>query len=201
MGCFVLGAVLFTPQAVLADTVTNSVSTTAAVNIPANATPEMTQFLQNRAVLAGKMAALSSQGAPDQQALALFQQQNADLLKQQVQLAQTISQQGNTTPSPMPPALRIPPNASPQLQAYLTARDQLMRADVVFQNQHLNDDPATKQAALQQWHQQNAARIQQLQQLAQTVSSQNAPTSLPVPPGIAHASECFPANAGLFDGT
>jgi len=67
----------------------------------------------------------------------------------------------------------MPPNASPQMQAYLTARDQLMRADVAFENQHINDDPATKQAALQQWQQQNATQIQQLQQMAQTLSNTN----------------------------
>jgi len=122
-------------------------------NVPANASPEMKEFMQNRATLMQKMAELrqrnpSTNGAPDPKIFAQFQQENADLLKRQKELSQIIGQQQAKNPIPAPPPLQIPPNASPQLQAYLTARDQLMRDQIAFMNQHRTDDPATRQAAI-----------------------------------------------------
>jgi len=144
-------------------------------NIPANATPEMKEFVQNRATLMEKMTRLRQQnpgtnGAPDPKLFVRFQQDNADLLKRQKELSQIISQQQARNPIPTPPPLQLPPNASPQLKEYLTARDQLTRDQIAFMNQHRTDDPATRQTAMQQWRQQNTARIQQLQQEAQALS-------------------------------
>jgi len=145
------------------------VATAPTASIPTGASPELTEFLQNRALLAGKEATVNTS---DSQALAQFQQQNADLLKRQAQLAQILSQQ-QTAAISTPPPLQIPPNATPQLKALLIARDQFARDEIAFINQHLNDDPATKAAALQQWQQQNAARHQHLQQMAQAISTSN----------------------------
>jgi hypothetical protein len=142
-------------------------------NIPPNASPEMKEFLQNQQTLQEKFAQLRSQNTnctPYPQLYAEFQQQNADLLKRQRELGQIIAQQRAKEPLQEPPPLQIPPNASPQLRAYLTARDQLMRDRIAFMNQHRTDDPATRQAAMQQWQQQNATRFQQLQQLAQAMA-------------------------------
>ena len=92
-------------------------------NLPANASPEMKEFMANRMTLMQKMAELRSQnpssnpnGPPDPKMIAQFQQQNADLLKRQRELAQIIGQQQAKYPIPTPPPLQIPPNASPQLQ-------------------------------------------------------------------------------------
>jgi len=152
-------------------------------NIPANASPEMKEFLQNRQTLMEKMAELRQQnpnGAPNPQLFAEFRQQNADLFKRQSQLAQIIGQQQARNPLPEPPPLQIPPNASPQLKAYLTARDQLMRDQVAFMNQHRTDAPAARQSAMQQWRQENATRFQQLQQLAQAMAqAASAATTAP----------------------
>jgi len=142
-------------------------------SIPADASPEMKEFMQNRATLMQKMAELCKQnpntnGAPDPKIFAQFQQENKALLQRQRELAQTIGQQQAKNPLPTPAPLQIPPNTSPQMQAYLTARDQLMREQIAFMNQHRTDDSAMRQAAMQQWRQQNATRFQQLQQLAQT---------------------------------
>jgi len=142
-------------------------------SVPADASPEMKEFMQNRATLMQKMTELhkqnsSTNGAPDPKIFAQFQQENAALLQRQKELAQTIGQQQAKNPLPAPPPLQIPPDASPQMQAYLTARDQLMREQIAFMNQHRTDDSAMRQAAMQQWRQQNATRFQQLQQLAQT---------------------------------
>lgn len=153
-------------------------------NIPENASPEMKEFLQNRQTLMEKMAELRQQnpgtnGASNPQAFAQFRQQNADLLKRQSQLAQIIGQQQAKNPLPAPPPLQIPPNATPQLKDYLTARDQLMREQVAFMNQHRTDDPAVRQTAMQQWRQENATRFQQLQQLAQAMAQAASAAATP----------------------
>ena len=75
------------------------------------------------------------------------------------------------TPRPVPGLAAIPPNATPQLQAYLTARNALVEARAQLWNQYLTADPATRQAAMQQWRQQNAARLEQLGELAQDLSN------------------------------
>src|ERR1700733_7731380 len=64
--------------------------------IPADASPEMKEFIQNRATLAEKMAQLRSQstnGAPGPKVMAQFQKENADLLKRQSELSQILVQQ------------------------------------------------------------------------------------------------------------
>ena len=150
-------------------------------NIPANATPEMKEFMANRQTLMEKMSELRRQnpganGAPDPKLFAQFQQENATLLQRQKELSQIISEQQAKNPMPEPPPLQIPPNASPQLKNYLTDRDQLMRDQIAFMNQHRTDEPAARQAAMQQWRQQNATRFQQLQQEAQAMAQTPSPT-------------------------
>ena len=145
--------------------------------IPANASPEMKEFLENQATLTEKMNQLRSQGpdgALSPQAFAQFRQQNADLIKQQSQLSQIIAQQQSKNTLSTPRPLQIPPNASPKLQAYLTALDQLMRDQIAFMNEHRTDNLATQQTAMQKWRQDNATRFQQLQQLAQALTPAQA---------------------------
>jgi len=198
LGCLVLSTVLFTPAAARADAPPVTTPTAApSVAVPANASPEMTEFLQNRAALLTKLEQLQANGSSDPQAMALFQQQNADLLKRQAQLAQVLAQQQKTA-LPAPTPLPIPADASPQMKAFLAARDQLMRDEIAFQNQHLNDDPATREAAAQQWQQQKAARSQQIQQAAQAVSLQNAATPLPVPPPLQIPPDASPEMRALL---
>jgi len=141
---------------------------------PAITTPEMKEFAQNRQTLMQKMADLRRQnpgtnGALDPKLFAQFREQNKTLLDRQLQLSRIIAQQQAQPPLPEPPPRQMPSSASPQLRAYLTTRDQLMRDEIAFLNQHRTDDPATRQAAMQQWRQQNAARFQQLQQQALAV--------------------------------
>jgi len=143
----------------------------------------MKEYLQNRAILDDKMKQLQAKsinGAPNPQAFALFQQQNFYLLKRQNELSQIISQQQARNPLPAPPPLQVPPDASPQLRAFLTAHDQLVRDQVAFSNQHRNDSPAKRQAALQKWQQDNAPRFKQLEQEAQAMA-QTSPAQAPSP--------------------
>jgi len=154
-------------------------------NIPANATPEMKEFMQNRQMLLEKMTQLrqqnpSTNGAPDPKLFAQFQQENADLLKRQKELSQIVSEQQARNPIPTPPPLQLPPNASAQQKTYLIARDQLARDQIAFINQHRTDDPAARQVAMQQWRQQNVTRFQQLQQMAQAMA-QTTPPNPPIP--------------------
>jgi len=150
--------------------------------LPPNATPEMKEFYQNRTTLMEKMAELRKQnpnntnGPPDQSIIAQFQQENAALLARQRELAQVIGQQQAKNPMPEPPPLQIPPNASPQMKDYLTARDQLMRDQIAFMNQHRTDESSARQAAMEQWRQQNTARFQQLQQQSQALAQNSQPT-------------------------
>jgi hypothetical protein len=167
---------------------THPFSPQAGPSVPANASPEMKEFLQNRATLMQKMAELRQQnpgtnGAPDPKFFAQFQQENAALLQRQKELSQIIGQQQAQNPLPEPPPLQIPPNASPQLKTYLTDRDQLMRDQIAFMNQHRTDEPTARQAAMQQWRQQNAPRFQQLQQEAQAVAKTTTPApTTPITP-------------------
>lgn len=153
-------------------------------NLPANATPEMKEFMENRTTLMEKMAELrqqnpSANGAPDPKILAQFREQNKALFDRQQQLAQVIGRQQAKNPLPEPPPLQIPPDATPEMKTYLTARDQLMRDQVAFMNQHRTDEPPARQAAMQQWRQQNAARFQQLQQEAQAMAQNNTSPTQP----------------------
>ena len=145
--------------------------------IPANASPELKEFLQNRQTLMQKMAELRQQNpnANPQDLQARFRQENAALFQRQQELAQKMGQNNSNNVLAAPPSLQIPANASPQMKDYLTARDQLMRDQVAFMNQHRSDAPAARQAAMQQWRQQNAARFQQIQQLVQALSKTNQP--------------------------
>ncbi|HUB68498.1 MAG TPA: hypothetical protein VL981_13520 [Candidatus Methylacidiphilales bacterium] len=145
--------------------------------IPPNASPEMKEFLQNQAALSDKMEQLRKQsptGELSPQQFIQFRQQNADLIKRQSQLAQIVAQQESKN-TIVAPATRVPPNASPQLKAYLAARDQLIQDQIAFMNQHRTDSFTVQQTAMKQWRQQNASRFQQLQQLAQALNpAQNA---------------------------
>jgi hypothetical protein len=147
-----------------------------SVTIPEDASQDLEDFLTTRATLANDFAQIHNQllqqGAVSAATEStLFQQQAGATLQAQAQLAQKIAAEQVPQPLPVPPPLNLPPNASPQLAAFLTARDQLMRNGIALFNQYVTATPAVRQAALQQWEQQNAAQIQQVQQLAQNLSN------------------------------
>ena len=154
-------------------------------NIPADASPEMREYLLNQAKLSQKMADLRQRspnpnGPVDPKLLAQFQADNAVILQRQKDLAQIINRQQVQKPIPEPPPLQIPPDASPKLKLYLTHRDQLMRDQVAIMNQHRTDDPSIQQAAMQQWRERNADRFQQLQQESQALAKDNSAATVPI---------------------
>jgi hypothetical protein len=160
----------------------------AQVNIPANASSTLADFLTTQASLANARAQIHNQllqslpsGASQQQVNSMlqqeqqiFQQQHAGDLQLQGQRVQTLAAESASTPLRVPGPAVIPGGASPQLQAFLVARNALASARAQLWNQYLTADPSVRQAAIQQWQQQNAAQIQQLSQLAQALSN---PTS------------------------
>ena len=154
-------------------------------NIPANASSTAKDFLTTRAALANARAQIHNQllnalpmevsdvqiSQMQQSEGQLFQQQQGANLQLQAQRAQTLANESARQPMPVPPPLSIPPGSSPQMVAFLTARDQLMRDQITFSNQYVAATPAVREAAMEQWTQQNASRVQQVQALAQTLST------------------------------
>jgi len=156
----------------------------AFVNIPPNASSTLTDFLTTQANLASARAQIHNQllqqlppsatqaqvNAMQQQVAQLMQQQYAGEFQLQAQRAQALA-----AAAPVPLRLvgpvHIPPDASPQLQAYLTARNAIATSRAQTWNQYATADPAMRQTAMQQWRQQNAAALQQLSQQVQSLSN------------------------------
>jgi hypothetical protein len=169
---------------------TLSLPTVAQWANPPGASTELKEYLQNQATFANSFSVFHNQSlatsptppitsgssttvpsiddAVGQQVI----QQNALLLSRKNELLAIITAQQAQNPTLLPPTLVLPLNASPQIQAYLTAKDQLTRDITQIQNQYRLSNPTVRNAALQQWQLTNAARIAQLNQLAQTLSQQ-----------------------------
>jgi hypothetical protein len=156
-------------------------------NIPPNASQTLSDFLTAQASLANARAQIHNQlvqqitasgqsvtpaqvSQMEQQEALTFQQQNASTLQLQAQRAQALASASVQTPLRTSPPLSLPPNASSQLQTFLTTQNQLMQQRIQLQNQYANAAPSVRQAAMQQWQQQNAGLIQQMQQQAQNLS-------------------------------
>jgi hypothetical protein len=168
------------------------------VNIPASASPTLKDFLTARATLANARAQIHNQlfqslpanptqqqvSNMQQQEMQAFQQQEAGDIQLQVQRAQTLAAESASQAVRVPGAPMLPPNAPPQMQAFLTARNALARAHAQLQNQYLTATPAVRQAAMLQWQQQNAAALQQLSELAQNLSNSTETDSTAKQEGI-----------------
>lgn len=139
------------------------------VTVPEGASQEMADFLTTQADLQNRRAQLHNAQTPN--AAAVFQQQNSVEIAAQQQRAQDLGTQAASQPRPVPPPLVIPANTPPQLAAFLTLRDQLMRERIALWNQNLHATPEARQAALAQWQQQNASRLTQLQTSAVNLST------------------------------
>jgi hypothetical protein len=174
-------------EAISAATALQPMPTNRQPIIPANASQTLTDFLTAQAMLANARAQIHNQIVQQitasgqsvtsvqisqmaQQEMQLFQQQHAADLQLQAQRLQTLANESAQTPLPTPPPLLLSPNVSPQLQALLTTKYQLMQERMQLQNQYANAAPSVQQAAMQQWQQLNAGTIRQLQQQAQNLS-------------------------------
>lgn len=162
------------------------------VTVPDDASPTLSAFLVAQADLANARAQIHNQsiqqlsasgqtpattqlGQMGQTEMQQFEAQNATQLQAQQQRAQTLAAEVAQQPIPVPPPLVIPAGISSVTAAYLRLHDQVMRDRVALMNQYRTATPDVQQAAWQQWEQQNAARVQQMQALAQNISP-SAPT-------------------------
>jgi hypothetical protein len=157
-------------------------------NIPANASGTLKDFLATQAEMANARAQIHNQllnGLPaevtpeqisqmQQSETKLFEQQQGANLKLQAQRAQALAEESARQPLPVPPPLSLSPDTTPQMAAFLTARDQLMRDQIQLHNQYLTATPAVRDAAMEQWRKQNASRFQQMQTLSQNLSQTNS---------------------------
>jgi hypothetical protein len=160
-------------------------------NIPPNASQALKDLLTTQAALANGRAQIHNQlvqamsptasnaqvSQMQQSEEQLFEQQQATNLQAQAQQAQTLADESAQQPVPLPPPLVIPAGTTQPMAAFLTARDQLMRAQITFSNQYVTATPAVRAAAMQQWMQQNAGQFQQVQALAQNLSPTSSTTS------------------------
>jgi hypothetical protein len=161
--------------------------------IPADASPALKAFLTTQAALAkvraqihnrlvqqatasGQSPTFAQVAAMEQRESQLFQQQNAALLTLQAQRSQALADESAQTERTVLPTLVIPPNATPQMAAYLTTQNQINREMIQMRNQYANANPAVKEAAMQKWRQQNAGQLVQLQQQAQSLSQASTTT-------------------------
>ena len=152
------------------------------LNIPANASNTLKDFLTTQAELAKARAQIHNQllnALPSEVASAqisraqqsegqLFQQQQGANLQLQAQRAQTLANE--SARQSLPPPLFIPLGSSPQMAAYLTARYQLACKQIAFSNQYVRATSAVRHAAVVQWMHQNASEFQQVRDLAQNLS-------------------------------
>ena len=144
--------------------------------IPDSASPELKEFFKNRETLSKTFAAMQAQAAKANPPVATadlaqqFRKQNQAMLVRQAQLGAIIAQQETTNPLPDPPTLQLPPDASPQLRAFLNARHQILCDQVATMNKVRTGAPETWRPAMRNWQKQNAANFEQLQHLAQDLA-------------------------------
>ena len=163
--------------------------TNRSANIPANASAALQAFLTTRTTLANARAQIHNQLIQQatasgqtltpaqvqqiaQQEETQYQQQygaEEQVLAQQTQALAVESAQRAASLSSNLSA--ISSNASPPLAAYLTAKNKLNQSLAQLIGQYATADPQTRQAAILQWHQQNAAQFQQLQQMARNLQA------------------------------
>ncbi len=157
-------------------------------NIPANASPALKDLLNTRAALANSRAQIHNQlvqqsssgtnltfaqlGTMEQNETQLFQQQNASLITLQAQQVQALTPTSVAPTRAARASAAVPVNATPQMAAFLTTRKQLRQSLIQLRNQYASASPEVRNAALQQWRQQNASQFTQLQQQAQALSQE-----------------------------
>jgi hypothetical protein len=143
------------------------------VDIPADASQTLQDFLSQRAELYNARAQIHNQqlqntGMVDEgQVETQFQAENSSALQAQAERAKALADENDSQPLPVPPPLVVPAGAGVALQQFLTLRDQLIRGEIQVHNQNLNLSLAERQAAVQKWRQQNSPNFQQLQTFAQ----------------------------------
>jgi hypothetical protein len=159
----------------------------SSTNAPAIASGTLADFASAQAMLANARARIRnrllqamSSGASRQQLFQMeqqtdqqFQQQHALDLQLQQKRAQFIAGETASKALQAPTASANLSNVPPKLQAFISARNALLNQWIQVWNQYAGADAAVRDAALQQWKQQNIQKLEQLQALAADLSSSN----------------------------
>jgi hypothetical protein len=159
--------------------------TVRRVNVPRNASSTLSDFLTTRAELENARVQLRNQmletlpsnpteeqiEAVMQQVRQVSQQQHSADWQLQAQRADALGAEPESRPLRLPEPPVMPPNAAPQLQAFIKARNALLKGRAQLWNQYLTADPVTRRAAMQQWRHQNASGLNQLSQLAAALAN------------------------------
>jgi len=162
-----------------------SMPTLAQPNISANASLALSDFSTLTTASAPINNQLSQQTLAPAQSLTTTQTAQTGLQETQtlspqptgaLQLqAQPVQAVINTAPvviAALPATPSIPATTSPQVASFLNAKYQLMLSQIQVLNQNAAAAPSVQAAALQQWQQQNASALAQLQQLEANLPSQ-----------------------------
>jgi hypothetical protein len=160
----------------------NMIPLISDATIPGGASPQLQSLIVNQIDLANASIELNNQVAaaqgnqtvpavPSDEQLATLRQATASLRQNQSQLASNLADQTVNSAMPVPDAPRLPNTMPAPLRAFLLLRYQLLKERAQLWNQNLSADPATRLALILQWEQQNATRISQLQQEAQSISA------------------------------
>lgn len=142
------------------------------IQLPEGASRNMEEFLLQRAVLHNSRVELLNrlhQATEEerQQALETLQSQNEEALEVQRALAVQISEEGFLSEEQEIAAdPNIPPDASPELEDFLTKRHALMKEQIALLNQYRSATPEARQQALEDWHENNFSRLNALRKAA-----------------------------------
>jgi hypothetical protein len=154
-------------------TLENYLTTQAAL---ANARAHIHNQLVQQAAASGQSLTLAQVNKLERQVDRLFRQQNAALLTLQTQRSQALANAAAQTGGSVPGPGFIPPNATPQMAAYLTTQYQIRQELTQIRNQYANATPAAREAAIQTWRAQNADLFAQLQQETRSLSQASTTT-------------------------
>jgi hypothetical protein len=146
---------------------------------PPDASETMKAFLQERDRLHHDQQKTLSQltnATPEEQHLALekWHEENAAALEAQQARAQQMSAENPVPRLHVPVTASIPPDATPELKNFLTQRHAFMKDQAEMMNQLENATPEQREQALENWHTQNASRLEAMQAAATQLSQSQA---------------------------
>ncbi len=158
------------------------------IRIPEDAASEMEDFLVGRANLQNLYAEVhndlilqNSQAMTPESAAILeitqqeiFVQQNALALQKQTTLAIKLGDEASHETWDMPPPLTFPRDATPQIIAYLTVRNEIEQGQVAVHNRFCAGSQAQLETAVAQWNEQHADLLRKGNQLAQALAQTNS---------------------------
>lgn len=147
------------------------------VEIPEEATPEFEEFLVSSAFLYNSFAQLKNTiraaGVEERrQAVQLFTNEHSELLEEHYRLTKAVARQAAEDPPPLPSALNLPENCSPQWRTFYTELHELTRERAELHHRILNSAPAEQRQILNDWNVRNAPRQAEVHRLARQLAEQ-----------------------------